>query len=1277
MEENASDLTHEKSQSSDSRIPSRIPQTVTTFEGVGESRQFGFPQRSANKSPFFRRASRSLEPRSPPKGTFSRKMSQDTSEVELDIWRQSLAETRKGQLAAPQARPSKSEGSNSTQSTPATIGTESVSEPTTEPMEDQETRPESLKTTQADEDAPESSAKAESTEESKENAQPSKNAKKKRNKRKKAAKASTAAKSDIQEEAVSSEEVDNDKSDAANAVEPPEATEEPAQGEEVARKPLQETLEPKEVTFDLAKMTEEDKSPSSETKKDIEGDELPILPAEEEPKQSENAADAPQNSTSQKAEHATAMQPADTKTQPEQDKVKDDSPTQESHSSPSDVPKLNFINMARFLSTSTYPSVSTPSDIMDRDHRPQFERLETQYQPMYTVRADGCLSRNEAHLVRVEGGLPEVVESELERNQGLDTVDIAAYINVSLKYVTVASRGMAYIWKYDKLSPHTPPIMVFTLELPTDGSPQPAHLRVAKQPPYLLLFAPSSSSSIISFMAATSLGQIRYWPNLAMTFGGADSSQYVTSQALIYPDEKIVSLQQEGNSFNALMATSRGRVLRARIGFGHKQGPQIFVEPVQSSDGNLDVLGLLLRPFSNMMRSAFSDNRQIIKIRSTKHWLMNEGQDAEMQFNTLVLGQVQLQGWRMQGGGRDTLLWDVSVIDLAKEAIVRRYPWLEGEDLDVVIHDMDISRFKFPILLASFREMQLIKYVLLEVEINVLRDYGIEPFAGKVIRCLRYEPPERPPQDRSPNLCLPNGGPIAFVCFSNILINTTISYTDDHEDLIHLRVPIICMQTGNDLIWSPEIEAEEDCWVFLAQKPGLLKVTVKSQQNRLSDQESTDAELNPKTRLLKSQLEQVVLYGDFTENPIAYELPDFVQGDLDEAVLSVSHDVLTRVVGPKTIAPKADLSEKMHQERKIVELLRNKGHYSRLKPSTRCRLCSDASKLAAGLALLDYLDEFESFGHLDTSGIFHRVHDFVQNHIQELHVFLQQNSFATYEQEAPSLTTLRDLNDALLAVALGAIRFHEVFKTFYDLPTDDNALDWMMTDQSLTMAQEHFDRTEKGLKANASESGNTGVNRSAANRENASALQRQFCELASFICKLQASKLSGNENKNLLSTQRKEICDRLRNLDQVEAAIGVAEDFHDFELLLDLLHPLPQKEYRKRTDLYLQRYGQPFANVLYNFYWTSGLRYKVLKQPDIFNDLVQTFLQEVVPDNDLAWLHDIKLGMYATVAHQVKELAEASKDGAKRNLYLAISKLAEYAQTGGLNVGSVSSDAAA
>jgi hypothetical protein len=89
--------------------------------------------------------------------------------------------------------------------------------------------------------------------------------------------------------------------------------------------------------------------------------------------------------------------------------------------------------------------------------------------------------------------------------------------------------------------------MVFTLDLPTDGSPQPAHLRLAQQQPYLLLFAPSSSSSIISFMATTPLGQIRYWQNLAVTFGGADSSQYVTSQALIRPDEMIVSLQQEGN----------------------------------------------------------------------------------------------------------------------------------------------------------------------------------------------------------------------------------------------------------------------------------------------------------------------------------------------------------------------------------------------------------------------------------------------------------------------------------------------------------------------------------------------------------------------------------------------------------------------------------------------------------------------------------------------------------------------------------------------------------
>lgn len=107
------------------------------------------------------------------------------------------------------------------------------------------------------------------------------------------------------------------------------------------------------------------------------------------------------------------------------------------------------------------------------------------------------------------------------------------------------------------------------------------------------------------------------------------------------------------------------------------------------------------------------------------------------------------------------------------------------------------------------------------------------------------------------------------------------------------------------------------------------------------------------TAQLQAKLEQGVFFGAKKHNPISFDLSHYDGGELNEAALNVSQEIMNSLA--KLLSAGSDmtsrLAERYQRTKSIIECIRDADMSSRLSIDTRFQLCWNAEKLAAAHTL--------------------------------------------------------------------------------------------------------------------------------------------------------------------------------------------------------------------------------------------------------------------------------------------------------------------------------------
>ncbi|KAI8873944.1 hypothetical protein GQ42DRAFT_152352 [Ramicandelaber brevisporus] len=132
------------------------------------------------------------------------------------------------------------------------------------------------------------------------------------------------------------------------------------------------------------------------------------------------------------------------------------------------------------------------------------------------------------------------------------------------------------------------------------------------------------------------------------------------------------------------------------------------------------------------------------------------------------------------------------------------------------------------------------------------------------------------------------------------------------------------------------------------------------------------------------------------------------------------------------------------------------------------------------------------------------------------------------------------------------------------------------------------------------------------------------------------------------------------------AALRLGEEHRAFDALVELLmnpsgsdgvSPSTAAQ-QKQLAFYVNQFGRDFAFTLYDYFLSKGISSRLLSQPDAHDALVAEFMELRREEcESISWLHDVKLGKFASVDQQVTELARTEGEALSKGDLLSFGKL--------------------
>ncbi|GAA5844336.1 hypothetical protein JCM5353_008463 [Sporobolomyces roseus] len=919
---------------------------------------------------------------------------------------------------------------------------------------------------------------------------------------------------------------------------------------------------------------------------------------------------------------------------------------------------------------------------------------------------DKVLVKDDNYIVTERKGLPVEVQQAISLADPY-TQPVKALLDPNTGFGLLVTSEYCLVWNWSQASPSA---TTYVFPLPSH-LPLPSTVKAYSPLSFASLVpSPSSSSSNSAHQREPGLlvlsptGQLRLWESVSLSLSGVE--RFKSTSLPLQESEMIRSLQLLSPT-SYLASTSSSR---------------IFVVTINSISGRTELSTRVLEKSVGWASSIFSsvfgakalDPRAGILALAISPTVTSNG---EKQVFAVLEKTAQVWNVSSTGSGERLVGAEVDIFAGVLEALegrkVGNEQWAINEGKVEIVDAGVTSKGELAILVShstaqTAQGFQSFAIVLLNVAGSIVEVAGI-------IR-LNYQSRPDPRPLSTPHLSL-SSNETAFVVFADAVVIASLANDSPFEENFPLR------HNTNRFIGVslPSLSSPSSATTLslLTSTASLLNLSVTPPAPLPLSVNNTSETY--KTRKLKAKIEHAIYFGitstssdkkkkssqgaEEEENLFKFDLQRDYEGDLAVAVEGVSRDLLASASPnmPLILDLRAQLADRAHRARALIEYIQDNGLIGKLPQSTRRQLSWDAERIVAAGALwghqnarlgeqnvlsqaiLTFMDEVgEGFGEDPLRLFFRSKLASLGNVVEEV---TKQTKDVASSSTSSELKTpvLHEANQVGILVFSAIARHRLETLDLYAIDASYLPVEaWSSRSTLLDGLQWHFEATHSLLSERVRDFGannsrqngfSTGQQAPKGGQE---AMQEEFrnqmASLAEFVFSaieerlLHLQTLQGDGptspefrllNEKYLSL-RPRFIKTLVSINKVSSAFELAERHRDFRSLVELSTDSKHGSMSK-VRLFLDKYEKDFAFPLYEFYHEKGQLRTLLEPDEAHRPLLTAFL-DATSNTRLAWINDVAIGRYE---HATEALTtEASNEGslAQKKILFSLSKLAQVAQ---------------
>ncbi|WWD16353.1 hypothetical protein CI109_100779 [Kwoniella shandongensis] len=891
-------------------------------------------------------------------------------------------------------------------------------------------------------------------------------------------------------------------------------------------------------------------------------------------------------------------------------------------------------------------------------------------------------SRDERHVVSSLGGLPKEVAA-LIKGSDLVVNTVAGHVDPKSGFAMVSTPKRCIAWNYLKPT-HSSPTTYTFLAPPTD---HPHGNNV--DPPVLSALYTGSTSSEPGMILVSPSGTIRFWESMSLALT-ANSERYQELYIDLGEDDVVERIWKlDGNNFVLTTVTS----LAFRLTISPAGGRLVPTITALTRPG-----GMFGRA-TNAIFNTREDRTGISSVASAAGYVYIMAQRMIQKWAFGPDGQKLVQEYDLHEAVGSSLFeqWSSGTVSLELNDIVT----LGQDELAVLVSyiEQEPGTSGYPRLHNS-HAIVVFSFHPKSQTLMVARTVYVSYLAHSDPRNLDV-----------PRLLVPPGSSMAFIRFAEVILLISLDDDAPYEEAITLK------DAGrNAFIGAGTIRASAISKRSLAN-PSIVAIPASGGLMSIEALEpsvpsDTLNRLSSATARLKSRLEQAVFFGERSDNPLSFDLPAGFQGYAAEAAEVVSAEIVasTSPYMPAIFELRPHLSDRLLRLKELMAYIRSNGLLTILPQATRRRLSRDAEKITSAIDLWDYqnrlMDQIHSrtpaslfsdsiHAYMTQANIFDEedyVRLFFRTQVQNLDRLLEV-VFATFREavaaadRADIASWVLEANKVFLYVVRTAAQYREAEQGLYEVDRERPAIElWTARDSLIDALDFLYSTTEQLIKERSRDLGSVidespsenGAPQLRHEQQVQTQLKSQMANLAAALCTNMEDKCRATSRRQLEDgadeqegiklgekwiAMKPRVIRPLVGIDRVSEAYALAEHHNDFLTLVVLCHDPVAGAGPARLQSYIERFGEEFAFVLYQWYIDQGQLHVLLTQDEVYGSLVTRFF-ELHGYPELAWMHHIACKRYGQAAGALSSVLTSGQTNKVEQQHLvgSIAKLAAVAE---------------
>ncbi|KAL7420109.1 hypothetical protein Q5752_005074 [Cryptotrichosporon argae] len=876
-------------------------------------------------------------------------------------------------------------------------------------------------------------------------------------------------------------------------------------------------------------------------------------------------------------------------------------------------------------------------------------------------------SRDERHAVYALGDLPVEVQG-LVKGADFIVQSVEGQIDLASGFALVSSPTVCAAWSFAKRT-HSPTVYAFPPPVPTrtphNSSP----------PPLASFFAgPNAGAGEPGLVLVSATGEIRFWESMSLALANVERYQVLE----VPLGEDFVERLWKADASTFIITTTASSAFRLTIApSGGRVVPTLH--PLTRPGG-------MFGRASSVIFNGRDDRAGVSAV-------------AQTTGGVYILAKRTLQKWALMPDGTAKLLQEFDLLESIGTSLFDDESAWQSGGISLELNDL--------VSVGPDRLAALVSYARYEHDRRTQNSHAVVLFENHTrantvmisnIVHLSYVAHPDPRLLDLPRLYIPGGSTTAFIRFADAIVLASLSDTP-YEDAIPLKDAV---HNAFISIGSTSASTKQPSIVAMPATGGLLGIEVHAgaQNQALSAQAEATARL-------KSKMEQAVFFGDRSDNPLTFDLPPGFQGDLAAAAEAVSAEIVasSSPYMPPIFETRPQLMDRLARMKELMTFIHRNGALSLLSQSSRRRLSRDAEKVKAATDLWDYQNRLMDKLHTHSPGSLLAdaieslmvgkgiededvVRGFFRTQVHNLDALLAR-VYALFQERArqgqDSTAWVLEANRIFITVLRTASQFREDEIATYQIdrlhPVDEP---WTAADAIVDALDALFTATDRLVRDRTRALGSViDEAPTAADAETRQAqvdqvgLKRQMTELAAALCSNMEDKLragaerqmdgGADPNDGLSLAERwaqlkPRVIRPLVDIDRVPEAYELAEHHSDFPTLVYLCHHPAAGTGPVQIQTYIERFGEEFAFVLYQWYIDNGHIHALLSQDEVYGALLTSFFASHAYPH-LAWMHHLACGRYGDAAQALAGVEATTGELEGKHLVASLGKLAAVAET--------------